>query len=77
MIDTIKNYFFDNDYYIILLDDGIYIKNYNKIISSLNNEIIININNKIYKIKGNKIKIKRCIDHDIEFSGTIESINII
>ena len=52
MFDIIRSYFKDEKYYVVLFNDGIYIKNYNNILSLTENEILVNINESIYKIKG-------------------------
>ena len=52
MFDIIRSYFKDEKYYVVLFNDGIYIKNYNNILSLTDNEVLVNINDSIYKIKG-------------------------
>lgn len=74
MLDIIKSYFSKNNYYIIILNDKIIIKNYKSILNISDNEINIKLENIIYKIKGNNLVLKKIISNELEINGIIESV---
>ncbi len=75
MFDIIRSYFKDEKYYVVLFNDGIYIKNYNNILSLTDNEVLVNINDSIYKIKGNNFILSKTVGHELVVNGNIESID--
>lgn len=75
MFDIIRSYISKEDYYLIILSNGIYIKNYQKIIGINDDEIIIEIDNTIYKIKGSKFVLTKSIAQELMIRGTVESVN--
>lgn len=75
MFDIIRSYISKEDYYLIILSNGIYIKNYQKIIGINDDEIIIGIDNTIYKIKGSKFVLTKSIAQELMIRGTVESVN--
>ena len=75
MFDIIRSYFKGEKYYVVLFNDGIYIKNYNNILSLTENEILVNINESIYKIKGKHFVLSKTVGHELVVNGCIESID--
>ena len=75
MFDIIRSYFKDEKYYVVLFNDGIYIKNYNNILSLTENDILVNINESIYKIKGKHFVLSKAVGHELVVNGCIESID--
>lgn len=75
MFDIIRSYFKDEKYYVVLFNDGIYIKNYNNILSLTENEILVNINESIYRIKGKHFVLSKTVGHELVVNGCIESID--
>ena len=75
MFDIIRSYFKDEKYYVVLFNDGIYIKNYNNILSLTENEILVNIIESIYKIKGKHFVLSKTVGHELVVNGCIESID--
>ncbi len=75
MFDIIRSYFKDEKYYVVLFNDGIYIKNYNNILSLTDNEVLVNINESIYKIKGKNFILSKTVGHELVVNGNIESID--
>lgn len=75
MFDIIRSYFKDEKYYVVLFNDGIYIKNYNNILSLTDNEVLVNINDSIYKIKGKNFILSKTVGHELVVNGNIESID--
>ncbi len=49
MFDIIRSYIAKEDYYLIILNSGIYIKNYQKLIGIKEDEIIIEIGENLCK----------------------------
>ena len=75
MFDIIRSYFKDEKYYVVLFNDGIYIKNYNNILSLTENESLVNINESIDKIKGKHFVLSKTVGHELVVNGCIESID--
>ena len=74
MLDIIRSYFKDEKYYIVMFNDGVYIKNYNNILSLSEDELLININDIIYKIKGKNFIFSKTVGRELTVNGSIESI---
>lgn len=74
MIDILKSYLNNEDFYIIINKDGLLINNFNKIIVLDDNKLVILIQDKKYVFKGKNFKIKRSIDKSLELTCKIESI---
>lgn len=74
MLEIIKSYLKNENYYLILTSSSLYIKNCNKIVNIDENEVIAEINNKLVKIKGSNLTLKKTIGKDIQVNGTIESV---
>lgn len=75
MLDIIRSYFKDEKYYIVLFTDGVYIKNYNNILSLNDTEALINMGDFIYKIKGKGFILSKTIGKELTINGKIESID--
>lgn len=77
MFDILKSYLDKEKYYIIVMPNDIYIKNYSKIINIEDKEILIEIDSKIYKIVGANFILKKSIVNELKISGTVESVKVI
>ncbi len=77
MFDILKSYLDKEKYYIIVMPNDIYIKNYSKIINIEDKEILIEIDGKIYKIVGANFILKKSIVNELKISGTVESVKVI
>lgn len=77
MLDIIKSYFSKEDYYLIVTNNNLYIKNYTKIIDINDKEILVNINNRIIKINGENLTLIKIISKDLSIKGSIESVKYI
>lgn len=75
MLDIIRSYFKDEKYYIVMFNDGIYIKNYNNILSLNDQELIFSIDEDLYKIKGKNFILSKTANHELMINGKIESID--
>ena len=76
IFSNIKNFLYDNNDFIAYYNNSIYLYNFNKIDTLNNNEIIIIFDNKKISIKGSYLKVKRCLNKELEITGVLESINI-
>jgi len=74
MFDIIRSYIAKEDYYLIILNSGIYIKNYQKLIGIKEDEIIIEIGENLYKIKGSNFILTKSIDKELMIKGCVESV---
>ncbi len=75
MFDIIRSYIDKEKYYIIILSNGLYIKNYQKLININATEIILEIDKNIYKIKGSNFILTKSIDKELMIKGSVESVN--
>lgn len=75
MIETLRSYIDNKEFYILVTKQFIYIKNYTNITSITNEEILFSINKNYYKISGNNLSLKRSENKELIISGTLESIN--
>ncbi len=74
MLDIIRSYFKDEKYYIVMFNDGVYIKNYNNILSLTEDELLININEILYRVKGKNFILSKTVGKELTVNGSIESI---
>lgn len=74
MLNILRSYLKNENYYLIITNNYLYIKNYNKILNINENEILININNINHKIIGNNFKLTKKIDKELKISGNINEI---
>ena len=73
---TLKNYLKDNENFIAILPNYIYLYNVLKIDSISTTEINIYFKDKLLNIKGNNLKPCKCINKELSLSGNIESVSI-
>lgn len=74
MLDIIKSYISKEEFYIIVLKDNIYIKNYSKVIGITEDEIIVEIANNLYKINGHNFVLTKTVGKELAIKGSIERI---
>lgn len=75
MIDILKSYLNNEDFYIIINKNGLLINNFNKIITLDDNKLVVLIKDKKYVFSGKDFKIKKSIDKSLELICKIESID--
>ena len=75
IFNNVKNFLYDNDNFMAILNNKIYIYNLIKIDYICSNNIIIVFNNKILDIKGSNLKVIKSLINELELSGEIESVN--
>lgn len=73
---NIKDFLYDKNDFIAYYDNSIYIYNFNKIDTLNDNEIVIIFDNKKVSIKGNYLRVIKCLNNEIEITGILESVNI-
>lgn len=74
MLDTINNALKNNDYYICLYSNKIYIYNYLEIISFNNNLILVKLKSVNLKVKGTRLLIKKMEKHELLIEGAISGV---
>lgn len=74
MLNIIKSYLAKEEFYIIVLKNNIYIKNYSKIIGVNDNEVLFDIQGSIYKITGNNFILTKTIGKEVILKGQVERI---
>lgn len=75
IFNNVKNFLYDNDNFMAILNNKIYIYNLIKIDYICSNNIIIVFNNKILDIKGSNLKVIKSLINELELTGEIESVN--
>ena len=73
LLDIFNNALSNNDYYICLYKNHLYIYKYLEIVTFNNDLIIIKIPNTNLKIKGNNMLIKKMHQHELLIEGEIKS----
>ena len=76
MLNTLTNYFKNENYSILLSNNKLYINNYNKIINIKTNEIIIDVNNKRIYIFGKDFILKKMDKIELYITGEITKVEI-
>lgn len=75
MIDTLRSYLDKEEYYIIIMNDKTYIKNYTKLIGINEHEILITIHDKTLHLEGTNLYLTQSSNNELIIKGSIESIN--
>ena len=76
MINNIRNYLEDKDYYIDIFDDKLHVFNYIKLSKLTDTEIIILFNSFNLYISGSNIKVKKMNKTEILFKGKFNKLEI-
>ena len=74
MLEVINNALSNNDYYICLYNNHLYIYNYLEIISFNHDLIMIKLTNRNLKIKGVGMLIKKLHLHELLIEGSLVSV---
>lgn len=74
MFDVIRSYISKEDFYIIVLKNNLYIKNYSKLLSITDDEILVEIASKLYKISGIDFSLTKTIGKELLIKGSVERI---
>ena len=75
MLEVINNTLSKRDYYICLYENHLYIYNYSEILTFNHDLIIIKLPNHHFKIKGEKMLIKKMHQHELLIEGEIRSVS--
>ena len=76
ILANLKNFLYDNENFIALFNNKIYLYNITKIDTLNCNKILVYFNNKKIEINGLKLKPIKCANKEILIEGIIESVNI-
>ena len=76
ILTNIKNFLYDNDNFIAIFDNKIYLYNITKIDLVNQNNIIMYFNKKKVEIIGTKLKVIKCAKKELLIDGIIESVNL-
>lgn len=71
---NLKNFLYDNDNFIAIFNNKIYLYNIRKIDNLTTENIIVYFNDKKIEIKGNKLKPNKCLNKELLITGNIESV---
>ena len=76
MVDNIKTFLYDREYFISLFDNNVHVFNYLEVRNFTENEIVLNMENFRLAIKGKRLKITKMENREIIIDGDIENIGI-
>lgn len=76
MIESLKNFLEDKDYYIDIYDDKLHIFNYKKLLKLSDNNINLKLENFILEITGDNLRINSMNNTEILISGNINIVRI-
>ena len=76
ILSNIKDFLYDKNDFIAYYDNFIYIYNFNKIDTLTSEEIVIIFDYKKIIIKGQYLKVIKCLKNELEITGILESVNI-
>ena len=77
MFNRINNFIKDNEFIINLIEDKIYIKNYQRLVTIEKNNISLNTNKKKIIIKGKNMILNKILDKELLIIGEFVSIEVI
>jgi len=75
MLDIINNALRNNNYYVCLYPNHLYVYNYEEIISFNNDIILVKIDNFKIKIKGSNLHIKKMEHGELLINGLISGVS--
>ncbi len=73
--DNIKNFLYDQEYFVSLYKNYIHIYNFEKIQKFNNEEMIFQFVDFVLIVKGEKLLIKKMLKNEVLIKGTIKSLN--
>ena len=76
MINNIRNYLEDKEYYIDVFDNKLHVFNYMKLSRLTNKEIVISFNKFNLYIFGSDIKVEQMNKSEILFKGNFDKLEI-
>ena len=77
MINNLRSFLEDKNYYIDIFDDKIHAFNYQKLSSLSDLEVVLKFEKFILEIKGDNLKIKQMNNTEILISGKIENLRFV
>lgn len=75
LINNIKSFLYDEDYFISIYENNIHLYGYKKIIKFEETELVFEFHNFILIIKGDKFLVKRMMPNEILINGAIKTLN--
>ncbi len=76
MIENIKDFLIDKDYYIDIFEDKLHVFNYKKLLKLNDETIELLFEQFVLEVKGNNVKIIEMNDKELMISGVIEDVRI-
>ena len=74
MVNNIRNFLEDKEYYIDIYDNKLHVFNYHKLLSLSDLEIILKFEKFILEIKGNNLKVKMMNNVEMLINGEIKNM---
>ncbi len=74
IFNNIRNFLYDNNNFVAILDNRIYLYNIKSIKEITNSKMMFVFNNKVINIIGDNLKVVRSENKELELSGTIKEV---
>ncbi|MFI3260151.1 MAG: YabP/YqfC family sporulation protein [bacterium] len=76
LINNIKNFLYDKEYFVSMYEEHIHLYGYNQIIKFDESELIFDFTKFKLNIKGEKLLVKKMLSNEMLISGIIKSFEI-
>lgn len=71
---NVKNYIMEQDFKIVIKENGLYILNYDKLINISFDDVKVSLKRKIINIKGTNLLIKKLTKDELLITGEINNV---
>ena len=76
MIDKLGRWFNDNHFQMTITNNGLYIKNYLKLLGIEDEHVIVKVKTKLITIKGENLSLKKILDNELLIKGSIKKVEV-
>ena len=77
MVDNIKNFLYDQKYFISFFDNSIHVFNYIDLIELTTTKIVLKLELFNVVIKGKNLKVKQMVEKELVVTGEIYSVELV
>lgn len=76
LINNIKNFLYDKDYFISLFDNSLHLYGYDKIIKFDSEVLVFKIKNFFLSVEGDNLLVNKMLENEILISGVIKNLSV-
>jgi len=77
MVDNIKTFLYDKEYFINIFNNCIHVSNYLKLLELTSLKITLELENFILEIVGKNLRVKKMMEQEIQIVGEINDLRFI